>query len=225
MAVQEFLNQRAVSVTVGGSYILPNWYDPQGKLRTFACRTTRVSPFRMIAEVPVVGKVGDRLTAYFRDFGKIEGAISDTMARSFLIELEMTRERREKLSDMLTWIQKKQQNPAVLELRKDARFVPPVPHSTLTLADGAIHPCFIIDCSVSGVAVSAAVQPPVGMPLAVGACVGRVVRLLPNGIAVKFVEKQTIRDLDRLVSRTVPAAVKVAVTAEVPVAAMSVVMA
>jgi hypothetical protein len=203
--VQDFLNHRAVSVIVGGSYVLPNWYDPKGKLRTFACRTTRVSPFRMIVEVPVVGKVGDRLTTYFRDFGKIDAAISETMARSFLIELEMTQERREKLSDMLTWIAKKQQNPAVLELRKDSRFVPPVPHSTLTLADGAIHPCFIIDCSVSGVAVSAAVQPPVGMPLAVGACVGRVVRLLPNGIAVKFVEKQTVRDLDRLVARTVPA--------------------
>ena len=208
MAVQEFLNQRAVSVIVGGSYILPNWYDPQGKLRTFACRTTRVSPYRMIVEVPVVGKIGDRLTTYFRDFGKIDAAISDTMARR------------------LTWIEKKQQSPStVIELRKDARFIPPVPHTTLTLADGAIHPCFIIDCSVSGVAISSAVQPPVGMPLAVGACVGRVVRLLPNGIAVKFVEKQTLRDLDRLVARTVPAAVKVAVTAAAPVAAMSAVMA
>ena len=174
-----------------------------------------------IVEVPVVGKVGDRLTTYFRDFGKIDAAISETMARSFLIELEMTRERRERLSDMLTWIEKKQQSPGtVIELRKDARFIPPVPHTTLTLADGAIHPCFIIDCSVSGVAVSSAVQPPVGMPLAVGACVGRVVRLLPNGIAVRFVEKQTIRDLDRLVARKIPAAVKVAVTAEEPVAAM-----
>ena len=224
MPVQDFLNQRAVSVVVGGSYVLPNWYDPQGKLRTFACRTTRVSPFRMIVEVPVVGKVGDRLTSYFRDFGKFEGAISDTMERSFLLELEMTRERREKLSDMLTWIEKKQQNPAVLELRKDARFVPPVPHSTLTLADGAIHPCFVIDYSVSGVAVSAAVQPPVGMPLAVGACVGRVVRLLPNGIAVKFVERQTVRDLDRLVARSIPAAAKVEASLPAPVAAMRAVM-
>jgi len=60
-----------------------------------------------------------------------------------------------------------------------------------SLADGAIHPCFNIDCSVTGVAVSAAVQSPVGMLLAVGACVGR---LLPNGIAVKFVEQQTGRD-------------------------------
>jgi hypothetical protein len=206
--VQDFLNQRAVKVIVGGSYSLPNWYDPQGNLRSFACRTTRVSPFRMIVDVPVVGKVGDRLTTYFRDFGKFEGLISDTMERGFLLELEMTRERRERLSETLTWIAKKQQDPEVTDLRGDARFVPPNPHTTLTLADGSIHPCFIIDYSVSGVAVSAAVQPPVGMPLAVGACVGRVVRLLPNGIAVKFVERQTVSDLDRLVVRDVAAAAK-----------------
>ena len=106
--VQDFLNQRAVQVTVAGSYSLPHWYDPEGKLRSFACRTKRVSPFRMIVDVPVVGKVGDRLTSYFRDFGKFEGSISDTMERSFLLELEMTRERRERLSETLTWIAKKQ---------------------------------------------------------------------------------------------------------------------
>jgi hypothetical protein len=203
--VQDFLNQRAVNIVVGGSYVLPNWYDPQGKLRTFACRTTRVSPFRMIVEVPVVGKIGDHLTSYFRDFGKFEGSISDIMERSFLLELEMTRARREKLSDMLTWLEKKQKNPTILDARKQPRFVPSNPHSTLTLADGAIHPCFVIDVSASGVAISAAVQPPVGMPLAVGACVGRVVRLLPNGIAVKFVEQQNVKDLDRLIARA-PAA-------------------
>ena len=217
MPVQDFLSQRAVNVVVDGSYTLPNWYDPQGKLRTFACRTTRVSPFRMIVEVPVVGKVGDRLTSYFRDFGKFEGSISDKMDRSFMLELEMTRERREKLSDMLTWLEKRQKNPAMLELRKNARFVPPNPHSTLTLADSTVHSCFIIDCSVSGVAVSTAVQPPVGMPLAVGSCVGRVVQLLPNGIAVKFVEQQTVRDLERLVVRVVPPPVKVDATLPEPI--------
>jgi hypothetical protein len=209
VSVQDLLSQRAVNVIVGGSYTLPNWYDPQGKLRTFACRTTRVSPYRMMVEVPVVGKIGDRLTTYFRDFGKFEGSISETMKRSFMLELEMTRARREKLSDMLTWLEKRQKNPAMQELRKNARFVPPTPHSTLTLADSSIHPCFIIDCSVSGVAVSAAVQPPVGMPLAVGSCVGRVVRLLPNGIAVKFIEQQTVRDLERLVVRHVPGVAKI----------------
>jgi hypothetical protein len=203
--VQDFLNQRAVNVVVSGSYTLPNWYDAQGKLRTFACRTTRVSPFRMIVDVPVVGKVGDRLTSYFRDFGQFEGSISDTMRGSFLLELEMTRARREKLSDMLTWIEKKRKDSTIIDTRGHARIVLPHPHSLLTLADGSIHPCFIIDVSASGVAVSAAVQPPVGMPLAVGACIGRVVRLLPDGIAVKFIEPQNARDLDRLIARAASA--------------------
>ena len=215
--VQDFLSQRAVNVVVGGSYTLPNWYDPQGKLRTFACRTTRVSPFRMIVEVPVVGKVGDRLTSYFRDFGKLEGNISETMNRSFMLELDMTQERRDRLSDMLTRLENKQKNPAIPDLRKNPRFVPPNPHTTLTLADSSVHSCFIIDCSVSGVAVSTAVQPPVGMPLAVGACVGRVVRLLPSGIAVKFIEKQTVRDLERLVVRNVTTAAKIEAALPEPV--------
>lgn len=209
MPVQNFLNQRAVNVAVDGHYSLPNWYDPQGRLRTFPCRTTRVSPFRMIVEVPVVGKIGERLTSYFRDFGKLDCRISDTMERSFLLELEMSRERREKMSDMLVWMEKRQKDPAVKCVRQHPRFVPANQHSTLTLADGTVHPCSIIDASASGVAVSSPVQPPVGTPLAIGACVGRVVRLLPGGVAVKFVELQNPRALERLsvkVSQAEPAA-------------------
>jgi hypothetical protein len=196
--VQNFLNQRAVNVAVDGHYTLPNWYDPQGRLRTFPCRTTRVSPFRMIVEVPVVGKIGERLTSYFRDFGKLDCRISDTMERSFLLELEMSRERREKISDMLVWMEKRQKDPTVKCVRQHPRFVPTNQHSTLTLADGTVHPCSIIDASASGVAVSSPVQPPVGTPLAIGACVGRVIRLLPGGVAVKFVELQNPRALERL---------------------------
>jgi hypothetical protein len=72
------------------------------------------------------------------------------------------------------------------------------------LADGSVHSCFIIDMSVSGVAVSAQPQPPIGMPLAIGACIGRVVRLLPDGFAVKFVETQNRQDLNRLLVRPLP---------------------
>ena len=201
MSVERFLKQRAVNVAVDGTYTLPNWYDCEGKLRTFACRTTRVSPFRMIVDVPVVGKVGDRLSSYFRDFGKFEGSISATMDGSFLLELEMSREMRERMADKLTWLEKKQADPAVIECRQHARFIPPSAHTTVTLADGAIHRCFIIDLSQSGVAVSSEVQPPVGTPLAIGGCIGRVVRVFHNGFAVKFVEAQRLGDLARLVSR------------------------
>jgi hypothetical protein len=74
----------------------------------------------------------------------------------------------------------------------------------MTLADGSVHGCFIIDMSISGAAVSAQVQPPIGMPLALGGCIGRVVRLLPDGFAVKFVEQQRRNDLNRLIIRPAP---------------------
>jgi hypothetical protein len=200
VSVERFLKQRAVSIAVAGSYMLPNWYDCEGRLRTFACRTTRVSPFRMIVDVPVVGKVGDRLTSYFRDFGNLAGSISETMDGSFLLELEMTRAERERLSDKLTWLEKKLADPKLADARKHARFIPPSSHTTLTLADGSIHSCFIIDVSPSGVAVSSEQQPPVGMPLAIGGCIGRVVRIFHNGFAVKFVANYRPADLARLIS-------------------------
>ncbi|WGR93808.1 PilZ domain-containing protein [Bradyrhizobium sp. ISRA443] len=201
MSVEKFLKQRAVKIIVDGSYTLPNWYDAQGRLRTFACRTKRVSPFRMIVDVPVVGKIGDRLTSYFEEFGRFEGSITDTMSGSFLFELEMTRAMREKFADKLTWIEKRQKDPSIREVRDNPRFVPSNPHAVLTLADGSTRGCFLIDVSQSGAAVSSEVQPPIGMPLAVGACIGRVVRHLPNGFAIKFVETYKQKDLVRLISR------------------------
>ena len=203
MSIERFLKQRAVNLVMDGTYVLPNWYDPQGRLRTFACRATRVSPFRMMVEAPVVGKVGDSLTSYFRDFGNFEGTISDTTTGGLLLELEMTRSMRAKLADKLVWLEKKNQDPcSISDHRKNPRFVPKASHSTLTLADGAVHGCFIIDVSLSGVAVSAQIRPPIGTPLAVGACVGRVVRHLPDGFAVKFVKEQSRDELNRLIART-----------------------
>lgn len=201
MSVAEFLRQRAVEVNVSGSYSLHRWYDCEGKLRNFACRTKRVSPFRMIVDVPVVGKIGDRVTSYFRDFGEFQCTISATLKSGFLMELEMTRARRAWMSEKLTWLEKKQKDDAIQELRRDARFVPQAPHTFLTVADGSTHPCFIIDVSTAGAAISCEYDPLVGTPLAVGACVGRVIRKFDNGFAVKFTEKQQRDDLVRLVVR------------------------
>jgi hypothetical protein len=203
VSVEKFLKQRAVNVAVEGSYTLSNWYDPQGRPRTFTCRTNRVSPFRMIVDVPVVGKVGDPITSYFSDFGKLEGFISDTSSGSFLLELEMVRSMRAKLANKLIWLEKKGKDISLTDARRHPRIVPSTMNSNLTFADGTMHDCIVIDMSASGVAVLADVEPQIGMPLAVGACVGRVIRLLPGGFAVRFVEPQKRSHLDRLIIRAV----------------------
>lgn len=200
MSIERFLKQRAVDIVMEGTYVLPNWYDPQGKLRTFACRATRVSPFRMMVEMPVVGKVGDNLTSYFRDIGNFEGTISDTARGGALLELEMTQQMRAKLADKLTWLEKKTKDPAsISDARKTPRFVPKAVLSTLTLADGTVHSCVVLDASLSGVAVATEMRPPVGTPLGIGACIGRVIRHTPDGFAVKFVKQQSRDELNGLV--------------------------
>jgi len=200
MSVTRFLRQRAVRIQAPGTYTLPNWYDPEGRLRTFACRTTRVSPFRMLLDVPVVGKVGDRLTSYFREFGKFDGHISDTVHGGILLELDMTRAERARLADMLVWLEKKHKDPNIRDARRDARYVPNSPHSALTLADGSVVPCFVINASMSGAAVSAEIEPLIGTPLAVGSCVGRVIRRFSEGFAIKFAEAMpSLGDLERRV--------------------------
>jgi hypothetical protein len=201
VSAQEFSKQRAVDVAVGGRYSLANWYDPQGQRREFACRTSRVSPFRMLVSVPVVGKVGDRVTSYFGDFGKLDGVISDTVAGSFLLELAITKAKREMLASKLTWLERQQRDPNIRDVREQSRIIPPDPHSSLVLADGTTLSCFVMDYSVSGAAVSADLQPKIGTPLAVGACVGRVIRHFREGFAVKFVEAQKSETVERLIAR------------------------
>jgi hypothetical protein len=158
----------------------------------------------MLVDVPVAGKVGEKVESYFANFGRLTGIICETSVGRFLLELDMTPEKRERMSTQLTWLEKKLKDPTIQDARKDARIVPANPHSTLTLADGSVYGCFVIDMSGSGVAVSAEVQPPIGTPLAVGACVGRVVRPLPNGFAVQFIERQKRSDLNLLIGRRTP---------------------
>jgi len=200
VSVLKFLSQRAVNIAVNGSYTLQKrWYDPEGKLRTFPCRTTRVSPFRMIVEAPAGGQIGETLTAYFSAFGEFEGTISDTTQGRFLFKMEMPEARRVQLAEKLAWIEKKLGDSTIHDAREEARIIPPPSQSRLVLADGSTHSCVIIDMSPSSTAVAARVQPPIGTPLAVGSCVGRVVRVFDTGFAVRFLEKKNIDDLSRFI--------------------------
>ena len=202
---EKIRDQPPTKIALQGHYSLPYWYDPQGKPRAFACRTISVSPFQMTLAVAVAGKVGNRIISCFPDLGNMGGNITDTFAGGFVFEPDLTNIERERIASKLVWLEKKQRDPAVRDARRHERFIPANPHSTLTLADGSTRSCFVIDMSVTGVAVSAAVQPPIGAALAVGACVGRVVRLLPEGFAIQFAETQRRPDLNRLLLRVDPA--------------------
>jgi hypothetical protein len=198
---QDALNgQDAFDLRLGGRYSLANRRDLSGNRREFACRTSRVSPNQMMVAVPVVGTVGERVISYFGEFGKLDGLITGVTPGGFLIDLVVTKGRRELLASKLSWLDR-QQRDMVVDARAQDRIVPESPHSTIVLADGSTTTCFVIDMSVSGAAVSSELRPPIGTPLAIGRCVGRVIRHFAEGFAVKFVEQQHPDRLERMVIR------------------------
>src|ERR1700709_282470 len=98
-------DQPPTKIALQGHYSLAYWFDPQGKPRTFACRTVSVSPFQMTLAVAVGGKVGDRITASFPDLGQMDGSIKDTFSGGFMFEPKLTEAEREKLAGKLVWLE------------------------------------------------------------------------------------------------------------------------
>ncbi len=105
---------------------------------------------------------------------------------------------REKLGAKIDW-HKKHVHAQVPDKREHRRILPRDPRSLIVLADGRKVPCFIIDVSRSGAAVSAHFWPDLGMPMALGRVVGRVVRHLEVGFALQFIQPQEFEDLEYLV--------------------------
>jgi hypothetical protein len=190
-------------LTLGARYSFKNWLDRQGKIREFSCRLTGISPHEMGLIVPVNGRPGAAVTVECEEFGQLEGTVSRPTSLGFTMQIQATDDERAKLADKIAWHEKFQKKETA-DNRKNKRIVPNNPLSTLIMADGSCQRCFVIDMSVSGVAVSAEIVPELKTPLAIGKVVGRVVRHLPGGFAVEFVQEQDMRLLERLIIRSAP---------------------
>ncbi|MDB5561549.1 MAG: PilZ protein [Hyphomicrobiales bacterium] len=158
-------------------------------MQVFACRVQSISPKMAVLTAPVSGSQGEWVTAHFQDLGIIRAQITRHLDYGFAVEIAATDEERAKLGAKINWIKKKT-HEAVADKREHKRTLPRDPRSSLILPDGNKMGCFIIDMSMSGVAVSADVNPPIGTPLAIGSVIGRVVRHLEVGFAVKFLALQ-----------------------------------
>ena len=184
-----------VITSIPGRYSLGSRRDGSGHRREFACRALNISTRAMLLAAPVTGPPGERVLSYFDRFGRIEGNIVRVLAKGgFVMSIAATEDERAKLAAKLAWLEDHKNHDAH-EARKHERIVPREPYSTLTLADGRHLTCLVIDMSISGVAVSAEVVPPIGTPVAIGKVVGRVRRHFAEGFAVEFIELQNFDEL------------------------------
>ena len=106
--------------------------------------------------------------------------------------------RLERLQQRIEWL--RQKNDGAVEARRHPRFEPKDKHSSITLPDGRVYNCEVVDISVSGAAIRTDVLPSVGTYVMLGKMKGRVVRYLDNGVAIEFVKQLDKTDLVRSVA-------------------------
>jgi hypothetical protein len=197
------VNRRRVARTdasVLGRYALASRRNSAGERREFACRTITISTEAIALTGPITGPVGERVIAHFDEFGRLEGRIARLIENGFVMRLVLDRDQRAPLTAKIDWLDKHRHHN-LPDDRTHKRIVPKIPHSTLLLADGSMRGCFVIDMSASGAAVSAELSPEPGDVLAVGKIIGRVVRIFPEGFAVRFIELQDPDALEHLLIR------------------------
>lgn len=187
-----------IIVRLPGRYWLMNRRTPTGQRPQFACRAINVSPSALALAAPVQGGVGERVLAEIEHLGKLHGVIERLLRdQGFVMRLSATEEERAGLLHKIQWVEQ-HKNLDVPDRRKQARFVPETPFSSVVLPDSVVVNVFVIDLSVSGAAVSAHIVPEIGTPVALGTLVGRVVRHIPGGFALKFLAAQDRDEVEHL---------------------------
>lgn len=173
-----------VKISLLGRYMLAD-------RREFPCQVVDMSPGEAILIAPEIGQIGERVIAYIDHLGRIEGTIQAEEEGGFMVSVNASPRKREKLAAQLTWFA----NKDILDLPEDRRHerqIPDIRHSRIILEDGRNYRCKIVDISLSGAAVEIDVKPAMGTRITLGRMRSTVVRHFDDGIAVEFSSVQEI---------------------------------
>ncbi|MGI8724603.1 MAG: PilZ domain-containing protein [Methyloceanibacter sp.] len=93
------------------------------------------------------------------------------------------------VANLLTWLIN-YDKLGMTEERRHERVLPRVSASKLILSNGEVHPCRVIDVSLSGASVASVAKPPLETVFILGRMRGRIVRHHEHGVAIQFSELQ-----------------------------------
>lgn len=131
--------------------------------------------------------VGTRAVLYIDDIGRVEGAVSRTHDHGFAVRLSATQNRRDKIAERLIFHANRHRLRD--EALRSSERIESDQEAHCRMPDGSEVVCRVIDLSLGGAALAIDPQPPVGTEIAVGRMLGRVVRKIPHGVAIQFVQK------------------------------------
>jgi PilZ domain len=127
-----------------------------------------------------------QLVAYIQDVGRVEGTVVGTVPGGIRISFQLSGTRRQRLESRLERCDRP--GGSAEQQRRHHRHVARDNKSHITLPDGRVYACEVIDISLSGAALRTAVLPSLGTCLNLGKMRGRVVRYHDSGIAIEFLK-------------------------------------
>lgn len=128
---------------------------------------------------------GTRIIAYLAHIGRVEGTVLSLTDDGFMLNINATERKKEKLTAQLEWIAKRQAL-GLPEGRRHDRLTPRKTTVDLMLSDGHVVTCKLIDLSLSGAAVEIEPRPAMGTHVRLGNMNGKIVRHFVEGAAIEF---------------------------------------
>jgi hypothetical protein len=163
--------------TLYGRYMLPDMSE-------HPCQVTNLTTTGATFLTDTIPDIGLTIVAYLEELGRIEAVSDKAVPGGFRISFALKGARLEKLESRIKWLGGGAANSE--EGRRHARFEPRDSQSQITLPDGRVYNCEVIDISVSGAGITVDVMPSLGTYVMLGKMRGRVVRYLENGVAIEF---------------------------------------
>ncbi len=177
----EIAHEASAESLVTGRFMLPD-------LSEHACQVINLSVDGAIFITPSVPPPGQLIVAYIEEIGRVEALTGAPQPGGFAITFNLKGPRLERFQQRVEWLQQRGTDDAS-DSRRHSRYEPGDRVSQVTLPDGRVYNCEVLDISVSGAGIKTEVVPSVGTYVMLGKMRGRVVRYLEHGVAIEFVKQ------------------------------------
>jgi len=182
----DHITNKSGSNIIFGRFMLPDMTE-------HACQVLDVTAHGAVFITATVPAPNSSIVAYLEELGRVEVIAGEQVAGGFKVRYAATGSRLERLQQRIEWL--KQKNDGAVEARRHPRFEPKDKHSSITLPDGRVYNCEVIDISISGAAIKTDVLPSIGTYVMLGKMKGRVVRYLDTGVAIEFIKQLDRNDI------------------------------
>lgn len=174
-------NGREPRAILFGRFMLPDSSE-------HPCQVTHLTPEGAVFLTGTAARPGLGIVAYIDEIGRLEAVAGEAVEGGFAVSFQISGPRRERIESRIRLL--RDLSPAddedEIRHRRHPRHETGASASHITLPDGRVYPCEVMDVSVSGAAVRTEVIPALGTSILLGKMRGRVVRYLDSGVAIEF---------------------------------------